>query len=222
MNNSFNISNLRINHAIKKHKKNGTYSIFKSSLFKSVSDKKTRKYLLDIFFNIDDNCNIPEYCGKMLDELYNNSNYVVGIHRTNLYDLDIDGSNVRSEMLETIANEGIINQGHLVSSGFYEKCPPLSRTLSDFKGIAGYINLFGSYKDNNAIIITAFPSEIVNEELEFKNNDYAPLIYNFVGNSVYIKPEYIVGTIIKNENGNDIYLSYEEMLNVNSHKMNVG
>ena len=197
----------------------GKYSFFDAPFSKCLYDEKiifdNKKIIFDIIYDLDQNCNISKELGDFLVNASNDTKNRMGIHRTKLYDLIIDNNIIYSDMLYDIAKKGIQNFGHL-SSGVNEKCPEPSRTLSPLYGITGFINLLSSYKNNNATIIYSFPSEFLNDEMDFTNSKYIKNIYNFEGGKPYIKPEYIVGTIIKNEHGLDIFLTHDEMLKNNN------
>ena len=133
-------------------------------------------------------------------------------------DLQFDGQDVKINILSDIAENGLINNGHLSSGTNVEISEP-SLTLSPLKVFKGFINLIASYKDNNAVIIYSFPSELVNDECDFKSEKAKDIIYDMSGYKPHIKHEYIVGTIIKNPNGIDKFLTHDKMLKLSNNKI---
>ena len=187
--------------------KSGEYSLFDASFVKLTDDNMEIVY--DILSGWDKECKIPKDVGEFLNQISNDPENAVAIHRTHMY----EESNV---LIEKIAKEGLINNGHIMSSGAGGGIPSLSLTLSPLVGMTGFINLVGSYKNNNLTVIYSFPTNLVDKEtLEFKNDDAIKQVYDFK-NRVYIKPEYIVGAIVKGKNGElDKFLTHDEMLSLN-------
>jgi hypothetical protein len=134
------------------------------------------------------------------------------IHRTNLgFDPDESGLQ-QNDILENIMNDGLMNSGHLNDNGAYDKKPLLTSTLSPLTGLSGVINLISSYKDNDVTIIVAFPKRIVNAEGNIINQSDYSVVYDVSKYPPKVKPEYIVGAILKKKNGLDEFYSREEII----------
>ena len=98
---------------------------------------------------------------------------------------------------------GLINNGHINATGggvFLNEAPDVALTMTPFRGISGIINLAGSYKGNNTAVIAAFPKDLVTEDLENKENKENQIYMIIMVDFDYIKPEYIVGALIKDNN----------------------
>lgn len=193
------ISKIKLN-----KEKNDEYSLFDASFVKLNDDNLETVY--DILSGWDEVCKLPKDVGEFLDQISSDSENAVAIHRTRMF----EGNNI---LIESIAKDGLINNGHVMSSGADSGIPDLNLTLTPLDGMSGFINLVGSYKDNNLTIVYSFPTNLVDKKtLEFKNEDAVNQIYNFNGRA-YIKPEYIVGAIIKGKNGElDKFITHDEML----------
>lgn len=205
----------------KKNKENGKYSLFYSKKIDNIFFKyKNAKYssikdLYNMISSWDNRCKLSYEDGVSLDEISNDPNYTIAIHRTNL---GLDNISKSNELKDIMTN-GLTNYGHMNAfggSGFI-KSPHLGLTTSVFSGIDGYINLIASYKNNDAVIIFAFPSDIVNGELDIKKN-HEQEIYNYDERYMYqatIKPEYIIGVLVKGKEGKlDKFYTREELLNI--------
>lgn len=147
----------------------------------------------------DDKSSIEYKTGKLLNELEQNDNIIVGFHRTKL---DLTGND-----LKDIVNNGLINYGHInaVGSSALNEIPQLALTMTPLKGIAGIINLTASYHDNNTVIISAFPSKLVDEELYTKKENLTKIYEISDKTQPRVRPEYIIGAILKEEKQDKFY-----------------
>lgn len=200
----------------KKHME-GKFSIFDTKFAKNIEKNGYSNYVFDVFEDWNERCNIPLEAGLELYKLSENPDQLLAIHRTHICDFHNENGSVKSNDVVDIANNGLINNGHL-SSGAYTEVPEPSYTLSPLSDLSGFINLVASYKQNNAVIIYSLPSNCVNEDLEFINSESFKKIYNFDNGIVRIKPELIVGMILKNPNATDIFLTRDDMLNLGDTK----
>lgn len=208
--------------AIKKDAEaNGRFSFFHTQyaedLFKRVKVYNDLKYFYDLFKEHDENYKIPYEVGMNLDKLIHEKQ--VFIHRTNL-DMDISGPNIGNNVvLGLIMEEGLANNGHAfaVGGGAYSDEPPsLGLTMSPLGDVEGYINLVSSYKDNDTIVIAAFPKEIITMDGE-PTRDYSD-IYDLSQYPPRVKTEYMVGAIVKKDEGLWDYYTRDEILKAKQEK----
>lgn len=197
--------------------KDGKFSLFDTSFGKNALKSDIE---MDLLLDWDRYCNITPEVGKFLDELASNPRNSVAIHRTKTFIEKDNENNYHSKILDSISKSGLKNGGHLMSSAAYSKVPNLGLTLSPFVGLSSFLQLIGSYKDNNVVVIYSFPSNLVDKKtLDFKNKDAINKIYDF-NSEVYVKPEYMIGAIIKNsENNLDEFFTRDEILEMNSEKI---
>jgi len=180
------------------------------------------KSIYDIFGSWDKYSTVPYDLGIWLDNETKNPDTTLAIHRTNFPALDIEDLS-KCEQLESIMNKGLVNYGH-INVGGNVGIPEVALTMSPLSTATDFINLIGSYKDNNVTIIASFPSNIIDDECHFinKNEETIQEIYNFEDENYsvpFIKPEYIIGALIKNEKGIDTFLTRAELLNVYNYKL---
>ncbi len=175
----------------------------------SFNDLENYKYFSSMLFGWDKMCNLSYTFGKNLDKLANEN--AILIHRTNLM-LDKNMSGIpSSEILYKIMKEGLRNLGHL-SSGGYSSMPALSETTTLLENIHGYINLITPYKDNDTVILLSLPKNMVNEYGDLINKEDYTKIYDVTPGYAAIKPEYILGAILKKENALDEFYSRDEII----------
>ena len=90
---------------IKKVEYGHGYSILKSS-----STIPQDEYFFNIAKNYDNYGYMKEELGEELENLFNDEDYVIGLHRTGETPID-------DEILKSIFNKGLINNGHSMSYG---------------------------------------------------------------------------------------------------------
>ena len=90
--------------------------------------------------------------GEELDKLFENKDYVIGIHRT--------GYNYMSEeMINSIFNKGLINNGHIMQGGMAGNFD-IEKTVSifnDFTVLNGQLKAAHGYKGSQGCIIVKIP-----------------------------------------------------------------
>ena len=180
---------------------NGRFSLFQSNYVTESLNKcneySKAEYIYDMVSDYDEKCKIPYEIGMQIDKLASVEN--VFVHRTNLY-LDKGSNGIPdSEALYSIMNDGLKNLGHMNAGGFVRDIPSLSLTMTQLKGLSGYINLVSSYKSNDTIIIASFPKDMINED-GYPVGDPSE-IYNLDDKVPKIKPEYIIGAFLKKDEG---------------------
>jgi hypothetical protein len=189
---------------IAKALEDGRFSFFEFKYVKELLQKCEALYDYDkflYFYNLikdwDEKCNLSRNSGEFLESLLRDENSTIAIHRANL-----DIAN-----LVNIMEEGLINNGHAMQGVSNNGAPALSLTTTPVTSFSKLINVLGSYKNNNVIVVLKFPKEIVDKSLNAKEG-----IYIKKNDLYYINPNYIEGTIIKQEKGLDKYYSKEELL----------
>ena len=168
------------------------YSVFasKECIDKLINtgDNLNIKYFYESRKKIDDKLPVPMEVGTKLEELINNENLTIGIHRS-----EISSDIINDELMRKILEKGIVNYGDL-SSGAIRLRPGLTKTVSFPENLCNTLNLLkGSYKGSTGGFVLAFPRDSVTIDGEvIGDNDK---IYYEINGSSYIKPEYIVGYV---------------------------
>ena len=179
----------------------GRFSLFHAQYMIDLFDRMTEydkvEYFYDLIKGHDEKCKIPYEVGMQIDKLVSTER--VYIHRTKFY-LNTDNHNdPECDQLYSIMNDGLKNYGHTNAGGKVAGLPNLDLTMSPLEGIPGYINLVSSYKDNDTVIIAAFPKNVLKED-GYPVKDYSD-IYDMVDNTPAVKPQYIVGALLKKDEG---------------------
>ena len=199
-------------------KRNGRFSLFHTDCIGSRFDKNKSydgmKYLFDLVEGWDKYCNLSYNNGISLEGFVNDPSIVVGVHRTNLNIKKDENGFPVSTGLDKIMSEGLINYGHAnaYGGGAFTSIPAISLTMTPLKGLEGYINLVGSYHNNDAIILAAFPRELVDDDCDIIDNSRASEIYKISTFWSTIKPEYLMGAIVKNKDGYDEFFTRDEII----------
>ncbi len=174
------------------------------------------EWFIDYFTNWDKLSNIPIDVGEQLMGMIEDPNFNIGIHRTNLGILNADRP--INEALTSIMTDGLRNYGHTNVGARVEK-PDVSLTVSETSVLSAYPMLVGSYKDNNATVILSFPKDLVDDGMNIVDYSRYDEIYDMSEDGVpTIKPKYIVGVLIKNNNDLDRYYTRDEIISLNSEK----
>ncbi|MCR4581004.1 MAG: hypothetical protein K5666_00630 [Bacilli bacterium] len=192
----------------------GRFSLFMCEDFqKKLHDKtvpyKSIKYIFDIVSDNDMNCTLPYDIGIFLNQFSQNDEIVVGVHRTRL-PLDEDNN---SEVLTKIMEEGFVNNGHtnaVGGSAFIQGVPPLSLAFTPLVGLTGFFNLINNYNNNNVIILACFPKNMVDKDLSVKDEN----VYYTEDGKYIVKPEYLIGALVKNGDKLDIFISRDEITKI--------
>ena len=200
---------------IKEKNSQGKYSLFSTDTFKNCINTPSMSIYFDILKDWDNDCNLPIELGEFLNEATRSNQDLVAFSRVYIGELKNNGE-IASEEISDIATYGLINNGHVNSSGANQELHSPSECLSPLYGIEGWINLVGRYKRNNAIILYSLPKKYIDNRCYFKDKSKANMIYNFSGNLTYIKPEFLIGMIIKNKDVPDLFLTREDMLQMSN------
>lgn len=201
----------------------GRYSFFENDFAKEYFDRCMKMNDFDRYITLynmvegwDDVCNLSLETGEYISSLWREDvDKIPAIHRANVGDIKMDGDIPTNVNLLDIMKNGLINNGHAMQGGFVKGAPSLSLTATPLDSFTGMINLLASYKNNNVIIVLQFPRLLVDKDLRFTTEGVANTIYNKDGNIHVIKPEYILGVIVKSKEGLDQFYSREQILSVN-------
>ena len=197
-------------------KVNDRFSIFMFNCVKDkVFDENIKDDYLEMLYDIlepwDDQCKLPYNTGVLLNELEQDNTIIPTVHRTFFKYEDINGYKHNNDLDDIMCN-GLINQGHTNATGgpaVEEGAPNLSLTMTDIKDIGGILNIIASYRGSNTTIVAAFPKTIVDKNLTNLNDNE---IYDIHNGYYYIKPKYILGALIKNDNNLDSFYLKNEIL----------
>ena len=185
----------------------------------SLNDYDRYEFFFDIAKVWDENFKFSRETGNYINEICKNSeDDVLAIHRGNLGLIEYLNGNPKNDNVNDILTKGLINNGHAMQ-GAYNEIPSLALTTTPLNGLSGLINLVASYKNNNAIVVLKFPREYVDEELSFVSEESHNKIYNKDGIISYIDPSYIMGIILKDEDGVFKIYDKDELLKNNHKKM---
>lgn len=198
--------------------KNGRFSLFDADFSNAIFSKKGSydyfKFNYEMILGWDELCNLPYDVGIYLDKLATDN--TVMIHRARLgLDTNSEGL-ICNEALHSIMNEGLKNYGHMnaVGGGAFSADPsPLTLTMTPLKGITGYINLLSSYHSNDVIVVASFPKELVNDDGEIINDPTFDKVYDLSEFPPKVRREFMVGTILKKNNGLDEFYTRDEIVN---------
>lgn len=199
----------------------GKFSLFDAKFAEDIFNKNTNYDYLNSMYDIlkswEDSCNLPYNIGISLDRM--TSDNVVMFHRTNL-GLDREKSGLEyDENLLSIMRDGLKNFGHLGSGGASnDNRIPLDLTMTPLNGITGYINLVGSYKSNDVIILAVFPKKFVKDDGEVVNESNYSDIYDLDDITPKVKKEYMLGVILKKDNGLDEFYTRDEVISAFANK----
>ena len=214
-------------------KAEGRFSLFHTIYAEQLFNKNMSYAACEKFFDIvesnDEVCKLPYNVGEALDRYAQNNR--VFLHRTNLF-LDKNKEGIpNSKNLYSMMVDGLENHGHanaVGGSAFSDDLPSLNCTMSSLEGFTGYVNLVNSHKGNDVIILAGFPKDFVDKEgheldskgkpilvkkQDLKDNSDLSRIYNIEGLTVHVKPEFMLGAIIKRANGLWDYYSKDQIIN---------
>ena len=183
-----------INKIVDKARIEDRYSLFEfDCVKKSMQNSNIINDIYKLIKDWDDISNIQYNTGVLLNELIEDPDVVVAIHRTKFEYKKYD-SYKHNEDLENIMCNGLYNNGHAnaVGGAVQDGIPDVALTMTPIDGIAGIINLVGRYRENKT-------------NMENK-------IYDYHNGFYYIKPKYIVGAIIKDIDNYDTFYLRNEIL----------
>ena len=159
-----------------------------------------RKYLFDLYKEWDDYGSISLDLGNYIESFVNNDDISFGIHRTGSSNVIKNMDISKNELLCDIFTNGLKNYGDLSSGVVSKKIIEPSKTISFFNSMLdAIIQIKTSYKGSIGGVIVALPNTLVEKDgtlVDGKEKD----VYNVISNTLYIKPEYLLGYIAQ-DNG---------------------
>lgn len=211
--------NEKIKNSIMKKNMSGRYSLFSAESLKKYLKPDMIELTYDVIKEWDERCNLPIDLGKFLDKISMDQNNIIAFSRVYISKLEEKEKIIESDEIVSIATDGLANNGHVNSSGASQEVNSPSDVLSALKSLEGWINLVGSYKKNNAIILYSIPSKIMDDTCHFTSYTAANYLYNYDKNKVpHIKPEFLIGMIVKNNGAPDLFLTRDDMLHMGQSK----
>lgn len=130
---------------------------------------------------------MSEEVGRELDSLYDNPDYIVGIHRTGY-------TRINDEILNDIFNRGLYSNGDLMSSGANNGNYNIEKTVSFFNDLLLMIPSLKTcegYKTSDGCIIVKIPKSYIG----MKDGEVQPIFYKENTYQVRLIPEFIYGYI---------------------------
>ena len=194
-----------------------SFDVSKDILRRCEEQNSFEKYewFCSIIDRIDRKCTLSQETGEMINRLMSDSDNYLAIHRGYLGRMDYIDGVAYNEKIDDIIHNGLIDYGAELQ-GMHSEYPSISQTCSKQETFGDLANLFNSYNDNNVIVLLRFPKNIVENDLYVSKENYEE-IFTIKEKKKYIKPEFIIGMIVK-EGKNMKYYSKDELLNVNNDK----
>lgn len=180
-----NLSKLRTK-LIKEIDSSHGYSILKSS--KSL---KEHEYIFNLSKDYDNYGYMSQELGEELDNMFLDNRYIVGIHRTGYTYMD-------SDTINKIFNEGLINNGHIMSGGM-AGTQDIEKTVSlfyDFPILNAQLKAASGYKGSEGCILVKIPKSYIGKE----DGEIKPIYYKKDA-SIRLLPEFVYGYIPVDKNG---------------------
>lgn len=190
------------------------YYLTGSSYFKSLIDQKyppeiIRSVVLNRCLAIDKlTPPIPLEVGEMLEEMNQDPNTVIGMHRS----YAVQSDPFEDDTLHEIMRDGLINNGAAMQ-GMVSLSPPYpAQTISSATDMMNACFLLKtSFRGSKGAVLLRFPKDVVTFSMDFQREADPFAIYEKRGNIYYIKPEFIVG-YIDTRDGKCQYHTREELL----------
>ena len=199
----------------------GRYCFFENDfayefLEKCEQENDYERYMtfFDLIEGWDKKCSLSLESGEYVSNLWlADTNKIPAIHRMYLHGYTYEDGVPYSEELKDVMEEGLSNYG-FGNQGGVVGVPDLSLSATPIDSFTGMINLIASYKTNNTTVLMQFPRDLVDSSLGFTSEEASDVIYDKSTGYYIIKPEYILGAIVKNDNGFDQFYSKEQLLSV--------
>ncbi len=191
-------------------------TFIREKLLNSKATDEGKKYLFDLYKEWDDYGSIPLELGNYIESFINNNDIVFGIHRPgNSIINNHDISN--NDILCDIFTNGLRNYGDLSSGIISSEIISPSKTVSFCNSMLdAIIQIKTSYKGSSGSIVVALPNNLVEKDgtlISGKEKD----VYNIIDNTLYIKPEYLLGYIAQDDGvctfyPKDVFIKYDKQL----------
>ena len=198
------------------------------SILRSSKSLKEHEFLFELSKNYDEYGFMSQSLGDELDELFLDDNYSIGIHRTGY-------TNIDDEMLNKIFNEGLINNGHIMSGGMSGNTD-IDKTVSiyeDFPLLNGQLKSAAGYKNSKGCIVVKIPKSYLGK----KDGDVKPIYYQkrgimmllpeFIYGYIPVEKQGVLGEIIRNPRYKETHdldcdnLFYEDSVLIKSRKIGI-
>ena len=130
---------------------------------------------------------MSEEVGRQLDRLYDNPDYIIGIHRTGF-------TRINDKILNDIFYKGLYNNGDIMSSGSDGQRFNIDKTVSLFNNFLTMVPCLKTsegYKMSQGCIIVKIPKAYVGKG----NGEAHPIYYKENDYQVRLLPEFIYGYI---------------------------
>ena len=176
------------------------------SILKSSNTLKDNEFILNLAKQTDEYGYMSEELGKELDSLFENDDYIVGIHRTGYNDMT-------DEMINKIFNKGLINNGHIMQGGM-AGTQDIEKTVSlfnDFTVLNNQLKGAHGYKWSQGCIIVKIPKSYLGkidgkiEPIYYLDSGVTKLLPEFIYGYVPVDKEGRLGEIQRNPKYKDIH-----------------
>jgi len=183
-----------------------TYTHGYSILRSSNTLKEDNEFILNLAKQYDEYGYMSEELGKELDSLFENQDYIIGIHRTGYNYMD-------EEMINKIFNKGLINNGHIMQGGMAGS-QDIEKTVSlfdDFTVLNGQLKAAHGYKGSQGCIIVKIPKSYLGKcdgeikPIYYLNDSVTKLLPEFIYGYVPVDKEGKLGEIQHNPKYKDVH-----------------
>lgn len=161
------------------------YSLVKDS---SLVNKKY-EFEFNLAKQYDNYGYMSEELGRELETLFEDEDYILGIHRTGY-------TQMTNELINKIFNEGLINNGHVMQGGM-DGMTDINKTVSlyqSFTLFTGQLKAASGYKNSQGCFIIKIPKSYVG----YKNGEIKPIYYKT--DVMNLLPEFIYGYVPVKDN----------------------
>lgn len=186
-------------------------------LINSAYIDKKQKFKYNLAKKYDQLGYMPMEVGKEIEQLFVDSIYMIGIHRTGY-------SNVNEEYIKDVFNRGLINNMDLLQGGITDDTYlDIYKTVSfmdDFITMNAELKLSHNYKCSSGCFIIKIPASYIGmsdgeiKPIYFKDKEGIKLLSEYVYGYIPCNDKGELGTIIHNPNYTDehIYIDSEDSL----------
>ncbi len=163
------------------------FYLIKKSPYGKSNTKIGRKLIADF-----DKGNMPYETGKYLEAIFNNEEYIMGIHRTGL-------SPATPRFIAEVFDNGIKNLGDRMQGMISRADRNIEKIVSlfdNFPLLIGQIKDAYKYKASQGVFVVKIPKSYIG----VKEGEVKPIYFND-GGTMYLLPEFICGFIPVSEAG---------------------
>ena len=180
-------------------------------------DKK-QKFKYSLAQKYDEIGYMPIEVGTEIEQLFSDSTYMIGIHRTGY-------SNVNEEYIKDVFNRGLINNMDILQGGknLDDSYLDIYKTVSfmdDFITMNAELKLSHNYKNSSGCFIIKIPASYIGmgdgeiKSIYFKDKDGIKLLSEYIYGYISCNEKGELGSIVHNPNYTDshIYIDSEDNL----------